>query len=92
MRHHRSQPVNFSAKVPYSVTGAMKSSAKQNFSSSAHHSLADDNDFDELIDNDAASDALSTIINTFDSSLLSVKSIIPSTGPQHSNHHVLQHR
>lgn len=45
--------------------------------------FTDENEVDDLIDNDNLSDAISSTINPFDSSLLSVKGIIPTAAPQH---------
>ncbi|CAF0913540.1 unnamed protein product [Rotaria sordida] len=91
VRNRRSQAINYSAKLPRSSTDTINSSAKQNFLSTTFHSNTDNNELDELIDNDNVSDTISTTINPFDSTLLCVKSIIPSAGPQHTNHHLLQH-
>ncbi|CAF3547173.1 unnamed protein product [Rotaria sp. Silwood1] len=91
VRNRRSQTINCSAKIRHSSTDAMSLSAKPNLLSTTLHACTDDNEFDELIDNDNVSDTISTAIHPFDSTLLCVKSIIPSAGPQHTNHHLLQH-
>lgn len=91
LRYRRSQAHHYPTKAPRPSIDAMNSASKQNFQSTSYHTYPDDNEFDELIDNDNVSDALSTTIKTFDSSLLCVKSIIPSVAPQHIHHHLLQH-
>jgi hypothetical protein len=65
---------------------------KQNFQSPSIHTFTDENELDEFIENENLSYAISATNNTLDSSILCVKSIIPSIGPQHTNHHLLQHR
>lgn len=85
LRHRRAQTNNVSTKTRQPSVDALNSSAKQNIS------LTDDSELDGLIDRDDVSDILSTTKNPFDSTLLSVKSIIPLAGPQHANHHLLQH-
>jgi hypothetical protein len=92
LRYRRPQLVNYPPKAPRTSVDATNSSVKQHFQSTSIHTFTDNADLDELIDNDNVSDTISTTINPFDSSLLCVKSIIPSAGPQHTNHHLLQHR
>jgi hypothetical protein len=70
----------------------INSIAKQNLHSASLHTLPGYSEPDEFVDNDNISDAISTTIKPFDPSLLCVKSIIPLAGPQHTNHHLLQHR
>jgi hypothetical protein len=65
---------------------------KQNSQSTSIHTFTDENELDEFIENENLSYAISATNNTLDSSILCVKSIIPSIGPQHANHHLLQHR
>jgi len=78
--HRRSQANHLLPKGPRSSIDT----TKQNFRSTSIHTFTDDNEINELIDNDNISDAaISTTINPFDSSILSVKAIIPSAGPQH---------
>jgi len=92
LRHRRSQPIQFPPKARRPSIDTINSTVKQNFQSTAFHLFTEDNDLDELIDNDTISDVRSTTLNPLDSSILSVKSIIPSAGPQPTNHHLLQHR
>ena len=66
----------------------MNSSFKQNLHSGTLNSFIDSNESDDLFDDENISDTLST---SFNPSILSVKSIIPSAGPAHINHHLLQH-
>ncbi len=79
LRHRRSQVNHLPPKIPRSSIDTIK----QNFQSTSIHAFSDNNEIDELIDNDNVSDAINTTINPFDSSILCVKAIIPSVGPQH---------
>lgn len=91
-RQSRSQAIHSSSKVSRQPTDSAHTAVKQSFPSSSLHAFVDSSETDGLIDNDNASDTISTTINPFDSSMLCVKAIIPSAGPSHANHHALQHR
>jgi hypothetical protein len=73
----RSEATHFPPKVLRSSNDTLNSTVKQNLQASLH-TFTDEDELDELIDNDNISDAISSTINPFDSSLLCVKAIIPS--------------
>jgi hypothetical protein len=87
LRYRRSQVNNLPSKVPRSSNDTINPTVKHNFQSTSLPTFADNSDLDELIDNDNVSNITNTIFHPFGSSLLCVKSIIPSAGPQHTNHH-----
>ena len=85
-RQSRSQAMNTSTRVSRPSADSVRQQTN------SLHAFVDNNELDGLIDHDNVSEAISTTIQPFDSSLLCVKAIIPSAGPSHANHHSLQHR
>ncbi|CAF2252489.1 unnamed protein product [Rotaria magnacalcarata] len=91
LRNRRSQQTNCSAKTRDSSSDTITASNKQTALSATLHTITNANELVEIINKDHVSDAMIATINPFYSSLLCVKAIVPSAGPQHGNHHLLQH-
>lgn len=88
-RQSRSQAIKVSRQTVDATHSALKSQTQSNLI----HQTVDNNADDGLIDHDDVSDTLSTMISPLDSSLLLVKSLIPSAPVSSHNHcHVSQHR
>jgi hypothetical protein len=84
-RRHQIYPT----KTPRS---AADTTMKSNFQSTSFHTFTDNNELDDTIENESYTETINTSNNPLNSSILCVKSIIPSAGPQPTNHYLLQHR
>lgn len=88
LRHSRPiPPISSPSKTTRASAEILQTSAKQQ-QQPAVQLPTENTDPDGLIDFDDVSDTISTTLNPFDSSLLSIKPLVPIQG----NPHVVQHR